>query len=77
MDFEDWVKEARDKSQEVNSKRSLGEGNFGSGQEKAFDVYIGYIKWRENKKLVKTTWWLMFATWILAIANIILIFFAK
>lgn len=77
MGYEEWVKEALAESKRVNSKYNLHPDNFGVGQKQSFEAYIHYKQWEENKKLTKITWWLMFATWVLAIATILLVMLGK
>lgn len=67
--FERWIERGKKFARTAN-KKGIRMGAFSSNPEERalFDYYIHY-------DLIKKTWWLVFATWILAIATILLIKF--
>lgn len=68
--FERWIERGKDFARKAN-KKGIRMSTFSSNPEERalFDYYIHY-------DLVKKTWWLTVATWILAIATILLIKFS-
>jgi len=68
--FEKWVNKIKEEVRNAN-KNGVRMSKFSSNpEEKAlFDYYIHY-------DLIKKTWWLVIATWILALATILLIIFS-
>ena len=67
MSFEKWIERGKSFVRKAN-KKGIRMSKFSSNpEEKAlFDYYIHY-------DLIKKTWWLVVATWVLAIATILLV----
>jgi len=66
MSYENWIKKALEESKRTNKKYNLHPENFGLGEKESFNAYLQY-------QLIKKTWWLSIATWVLATATILLV----
>jgi len=77
MDFEKFIGWADGQVQDAVNKNKDKVFETNKRKEYLLPLFLSYLNLEQNKKLIRTTWWLMFATWILAIATIILVFIAR
>ncbi len=71
MNFIKWVTKAKEDVREAN-KEGIGLSKFSSNVEER-----ALLEYYTHYDLIKKTWWLTIATWVLAIATIIFIFVAR
>ena len=65
MKFEGFISWADKKVQDAVNKNKDKTFETNRRKEYLLPLFLSYLNIEQNKKLVKTTWWLMFATWIL------------
>ncbi len=72
MDFNQFIDWADKQIQNVVNKDK--DKVFSTNERKNYllPLFLSYNNLKETKRLVRLTWWLMLATWALAIATIIL-----
>ena len=69
MNFEKFIGWADGQVQDAVNKNKDKVFETNKRKEYLLPLVLSYLTLEQNKKLVKTTWWLMFATWILAITT--------
>lgn len=77
MKFDRFIEWADKKIQEAVTKNKDKTFDTNKRKEYLLPLFLSYLTLEQNKKLIKITWGLMFATWVLALATFGLIIFTR